>query len=99
MEDRVDVDVVACLGTGEEGADLVRDGVIGVQDGADGERDGLVCAPVDAEFDLGCGAGGRVGDLEPGEARAFRCCGDVESVALVGGDHRGERLRELLLGC
>jgi hypothetical protein len=91
--------VGADCGSGRGSADLVRDGVIGVQYWADGERYGLVLAPVDAEFDLGCGKGGRVGYLEPGEARVRRSGGDVESVAFVGGDHRGDRIRELLLCC
>ena len=39
-QDGVDVDVVAGLGPGVEGADLVGDGVVGVQYRADGEPSG-----------------------------------------------------------
>jgi hypothetical protein len=56
-------------------------------------------SPVDAQFDLGCGTGVRVSDLEPGEAGIAERHGDVESVGLERVDRRGERFGELVLGC
>lgn len=76
----------------------MHDGVVGMQDRADSERDRWVRPPDDAEFDLGRGASGRVGDLESRETRVGHRHRDVESVRLVGADHGRERIGEVLLG-
>ncbi len=41
------VQEIAWQGTAEQGADLVGDGVVGMQYRADGKLDGIVSAPVD----------------------------------------------------
>ena len=48
----VHVEEVTWQGTAEQGADLVGHGVVGMQNGADGELYGIVSAPVDRQLDL-----------------------------------------------
>ena len=49
--DRVDVEVVAWVAPGVEGAEFVANGVLEGEDGADVEAYGCVGAPVDSEID------------------------------------------------
>lgn len=48
--DRIDVEVVAWVAPGVQGAEFVADGVSKVKDGPDVEADGCVGAPVDGEI-------------------------------------------------
>lgn len=69
-EGGVDVDEVAGERSPVEGAHLVRDRVVRVEDRSDGHQDWFVGAPVHAEFDLGDPHA--VGDGQPGEGTGAR---------------------------
>jgi len=84
--DRVDIEVVAWVAPGVEGAEFVADGVLEGEDGADVEAYGCVGAPVDSEIDAEWSSVWW-GDGELGERRGCAFDGDVVVV-------RGEVLDE-----
>lgn len=86
--DRVDVEVVAWVAPGVEGAEFVANGVLEGEDGADVEAYGCVGAPVDSEIDAEWSSVWW-GDGELGKRGACPFDGDVVVV-------RGEVLDEAI---
>lgn len=86
---------VAWQSTAEQGADLVGDSVIGVQDRADGKLNGIMGAPVDGQLDLllGTASGARQG--QPGERLGAHDHRHLVASAFKRGDDRGCQLGEL----
>ena len=80
--DRIDVQIVAWVAPGVQGAEFVADGVLNVKNGANAEADRRVGAPVDGEINAEwCPVWW--GDGELGERGACAFDGDV---VVVGGE-------------